>query len=199
MERKRSAPCVPQMATLNCAQIVQDIEIIAVQLKAKLPPLTSGWASTRPNPFRLLGLLCQLNFSLKLTLPLPEAAIVDPSNLTWPGPKTFKYVQVIAVQVKIKCPAAPAIARYLADLFVQFLFRSPSTPGLVHALDGALLVKMQVQISELVSKFSFALLENDAIRARHAITLMPLMPSGKKGGPMRVTRVLFFVAQIGGE
>ncbi|KAJ7610069.1 cytochrome P450 [Roridomyces roridus] len=51
-------------------------------------------------------------------------------------------------------------------------------------------VEMQVLLSELVSKFSFSLPEDDEILPRHAVTLMPLMPSGKKGSPMRVSRVL---------
>ncbi|KAJ7090666.1 cytochrome P450 [Mycena epipterygia] len=52
------------------------------------------------------------------------------------------------------------------------------------------ILEMQVIIYELVGKFSFALLENDPVRARFAATLLPTVRSGKKGAPLCITRVL---------
>ncbi|KAJ6492256.1 cytochrome P450 [Mycena sanguinolenta] len=54
------------------------------------------------------------------------------------------------------------------------------------------LLEMQVVICELVGKFSFALPEDDKDRviARLTNTLQPTMLNGKKGVPLRVTRVL---------
>ncbi|KAF7358691.1 Cytochrome P450 [Mycena sanguinolenta] len=54
------------------------------------------------------------------------------------------------------------------------------------------LLEMQVVICELIGKFSFALPEdeNDRVIARRTNTLQPTLPNGKKGVPLRVTRVL---------
>ncbi|KAJ6532133.1 hypothetical protein DFH09DRAFT_1092970 [Mycena vulgaris] len=49
-------------------------------------------------------------------------------------------------------------------------------------------MEMQVLMCELVSKFSFSLPENDGVRPRVAVTLMPVMRSGKKGSPLGVVR-----------
>ncbi|KAJ7292040.1 cytochrome P450 [Mycena rebaudengoi] len=51
-------------------------------------------------------------------------------------------------------------------------------------------MEMQVLTCELLSKFSFALPENDSVRPRVAVTLMPITGPGKKGSPMVITRLL---------
>ncbi|KAF7366181.1 Cytochrome P450 [Mycena venus] len=51
-------------------------------------------------------------------------------------------------------------------------------------------LEMQVLVSELVGKFSFALPENDPVRVRVANTLQPTMLDGQKGVPLLVTRLL---------
>ncbi len=51
---------------------------------------------------------------------------------------------------------------------------------------------MQVILSELVGKFSFALPDNDSdpVRVRVANTLVPTMSNGQKGVPLHITRLL---------
>ncbi|KAJ7158005.1 cytochrome P450 [Mycena crocata] len=50
-------------------------------------------------------------------------------------------------------------------------------------------LEMQVIICELVGKFSFALADEEPIRTCYANTLYPGFVSGKKGAPLRVTRI----------
>jgi hypothetical protein len=52
------------------------------------------------------------------------------------------------------------------------------------------LLEMQVVLSELVGKFSFALPDNDPVRVRVAGTLVPTMSNGQKGVPLYITRLL---------
>jgi hypothetical protein len=47
---------------------------------------------------------------------------------------------------------------------------------------------MQVVVSELVGKFSFAL-SDDPVRVRMANTIVPTMSNGQKGLPFRITRI----------
>jgi hypothetical protein len=52
------------------------------------------------------------------------------------------------------------------------------------------ILEMQVILSELVGKFSFALPDNDPVRVRVANTLVPTMSNGLKGVPLHITRLL---------
>ncbi|KAF7336314.1 Cytochrome P450 [Mycena venus] len=51
------------------------------------------------------------------------------------------------------------------------------------------ILEMQVFFSELVGEFSFAILEDDSIRARLANTLISVTPSGEKAAPFYITRI----------
>ncbi|KAJ7480993.1 cytochrome P450 [Mycena latifolia] len=51
-------------------------------------------------------------------------------------------------------------------------------------------LEMQVIVYELVSKFSFAISEQDPVRTRVTSTLLPAVPSGQKGAPLCITRIL---------
>ncbi|KAJ7161736.1 cytochrome P450 [Mycena filopes] len=51
------------------------------------------------------------------------------------------------------------------------------------------ILEMQVFICELVANFSFALPESDTVSIQFVNTLIPWMANGRKGAPLRVTRV----------
>ncbi|KAJ6554209.1 cytochrome P450 [Mycena capillaripes] len=52
------------------------------------------------------------------------------------------------------------------------------------------ILEMQVIFCELVAKFSFAEVENEPVRVKFMNNLLPIVPSGDRALPLRITRIL---------
>ncbi|KAJ6571229.1 hypothetical protein B0H19DRAFT_658469 [Mycena capillaripes] len=52
------------------------------------------------------------------------------------------------------------------------------------------ILEMQVILCELVAKFLFAEVENEPVRVRFLNNLLPIVPSGERALPLRITRIL---------